>query len=94
MRWRALQGAYPHRGERCRADPSARDAPHVYNLTVNPDESTPYNYDQIHSWVLYKIYGPLSAQFRASLDRDQVPKGAPLDYDLTNTSRRDDPARR
>jgi arylsulfatase A-like enzyme len=23
--------------------------PHVYNLTVNPEEDTPYNYQQLHS---------------------------------------------
>ena len=26
--------------------------PHIYNLTVNPDENTPYNYPTVHSWLL------------------------------------------
>lgn len=54
--------------------------PHIYNLTVNPEEGTPYNYDQIHSWVLYKIFGPRAAEFKQSLVGDAVPKGAALDY--------------
>ena len=29
--------------------------PHVYNLTVNPDEDLPYNYAEVQSWVLYKV---------------------------------------
>src|SRR5262249_54508440 len=32
--------------------------PHIYNLSVNPDEDTPYNYEVGHSWVLYKVFGP------------------------------------
>ncbi|MCB0965684.1 MAG: sulfatase-like hydrolase/transferase [Ilumatobacter sp.] len=55
--------------------------PHIYNLTVNPDENTPYNFGEVHSWVLYKVFMPRVAEFQASLQRDAVPKGAPLDYD-------------
>lgn len=54
--------------------------PHIYNLTVNPDEDTPYNFDQIHSWVMYRVFGPRMAEFEASLVGDAVPTGAPLDY--------------
>jgi len=54
--------------------------PHVYNLTVNPDEDTPYNYALVHSWVLYKIFGPKTAELQASLKKDSVPFGAPLDF--------------
>lgn len=79
MRWRNFK-VLTHMVESGTAPIHQLATPHIYNLTVNPDESTPYNFNQIHSWVGYKIYGPLSAQFRASLDGDQVPKGAPLDY--------------
>lgn len=54
--------------------------PHVYNLTVDPDESTPYNYDQVHSWVLYKVFMPKAQEFNKSLEGDAVPFGAPLDF--------------
>ena len=54
--------------------------PHVYNLTVNPDEDTPYNYELVHSWVLYKIFGPKTRELNASLKKDSVPFGAPLDF--------------
>ena len=54
--------------------------PHVYNLTVNPDEDTPYNYELVHSWVLYKVFGPKTVELRASLKKDSVPFGAPLDF--------------
>ncbi|WP_040493195.1 sulfatase-like hydrolase/transferase [Ilumatobacter nonamiensis] len=57
--------------------------PHIYNLTVNPDENTPYNFNEVHSWVLYKVFMPKVAEFQASLQHDAVPKGAPLDYDPT-----------
>lgn len=79
MRWRNFK-VLTHMVENGAAPIHQLATPHIYNLTVNPDESTPYNFDQGHSWVLYKVYGPLSARFRASLDGDQVPKGAPLDY--------------
>lgn len=55
--------------------------PHVYNLTVNPDEDTPYNYEGMHTWVLYKIYMPKTMELKASLRKDSVPFGAPLDFD-------------
>lgn len=55
--------------------------PHIYNLTVNPDEDTPYNYEQCHSWVLYEIFMPKTKELQESLKQDSVPYGAPLDYD-------------
>ena len=54
--------------------------PHIYNLTVNPDENTPYNYPTVHSWMLYEVYGPLTHELMASLAEDSVPAGAPVDY--------------
>ena len=54
--------------------------PHIYNLTVNPDEDTPYNYEHGHSWVLYKVFMPKAMELQASLKVDSVPFGAPLDY--------------
>ncbi|MGI9623965.1 MAG: sulfatase-like hydrolase/transferase [Acidimicrobiales bacterium] len=59
--------------------------PHIYNLTVNPDENTPYNYDHMHSWVLYKEFIPRVAEYMASLQGDAVPKGAPADYNPKQT---------
>jgi arylsulfatase len=55
--------------------------PHLYNLTVNPDENTPYNFGQMHSWVMYKVFGPRVAAFQRSLQGDAVPKFAPVDFD-------------
>ena len=54
--------------------------PHIYNLTVNPDEDAPYNYDPGHSWVLYKVFAPRTRELRESLKKDCVPFGAPLDF--------------
>jgi arylsulfatase len=54
--------------------------PHLYNLTVNPDENTPYNFGQMHSWVMYKVFGPRVAAFQRSLQGDAVPKFAPVDF--------------
>lgn len=54
--------------------------PHIYNLTLNPDEDTPYAYEYGHSWVLYKIFMPAVVEHRQSLAKDSVPFGAPLDY--------------
>jgi arylsulfatase A-like enzyme len=54
--------------------------PHVYNLTVDPDEDTPYNYAGMHSWVVYKIFGPKSKELQESLAKESVPFGAPLDF--------------
>lgn len=48
---------------------------------VAPDRGAePYNYEQIHSWALYKVFGPKSAEFKQSLVGDAVPKGAALEY--------------
>ncbi|GMQ94827.1 MAG: arylsulfatase [Acidimicrobiia bacterium] len=55
-------------------------SPHIYNLTVNPDEDTPYNYELMHSWVLYDIYIPLARQLAMSLAEDSIPNGSPVDY--------------
>jgi hypothetical protein len=52
----------------------------LYNLSVNPDEDTPLSYDGVHSWVLYKVFGPKTAELQASLKKDSVPFGAPLDF--------------
>jgi hypothetical protein len=54
--------------------------PNVYNLTVNPDEDTPYNYYPGHSWVMYKVFGPKTKDLQISLQKDSVPYGAPLDF--------------
>ena len=58
--------------------------PHVYNLTVNPEEDTPYNYQQLHSWVLYKVFTPKTRELHESLKKDSVPFGAPLDFNPYN----------
>jgi len=54
--------------------------PHVYNLTVNPDEDAPYNYEVAHTWVLYKVFMPKAMELQESLKKDSVPFGAPLDF--------------
>ncbi len=54
--------------------------PHIYNLTLNPDENTPYNFGEIHSWVMYKVFVPRATEFRRSLKGDAVPKFAPVDF--------------
>jgi arylsulfatase len=54
--------------------------PHVQNLTTNPDENTPMNYELVHSWVLYKVFGPKTKELQESLKKDSVPFGAPLDF--------------
>jgi len=54
--------------------------PHIYNLTVNPDEDVPYNYEVGHTWVLYKVFMPKVLELQESLKKDSVPFGAPLDY--------------
>ncbi|MES0343432.1 MAG: sulfatase-like hydrolase/transferase, partial [Anaerolineales bacterium] len=54
--------------------------PHVYNLTVNPDEDAPYNYEAAHTWVLYKVFMPKTMELQESLKKDSVPFGAPLDF--------------
>jgi len=50
--------------------------PHVQNLTVNPDEDTPLNFELAHSWALYKVFGPKTRELRESLKKDSVPFGA------------------
>jgi arylsulfatase len=55
--------------------------PHMHNLTVNPDENTPYNYELNHSWALYDVYGPLTLQLIGSLAEDSIPAGAPADHE-------------
>lgn len=54
--------------------------PHIYNLTVNPDENTPYNFGEIHSWVMYKVFVPRATAFQRSLAGDAVPKFASVDF--------------
>jgi hypothetical protein len=54
--------------------------PNIFNLTVNPDEDTPYNYDEPSSWVLYKVFMPRARELAISLKSDSAPVGAPLDY--------------
>jgi arylsulfatase len=51
--------------------------PHLINLTVNPDEDLPCNYEGVHSRVLYKVYGPKTRELHESLKNDSVPFGAP-----------------
>lgn len=53
--------------------------PHIYNLTVNPDEDVPY-YELTHSWMLGKVFLPKTKEFQESLKKDSVPFGAPLTY--------------
>jgi arylsulfatase len=69
-----------HRIEHAFAPIQQLAIPHVQNLTVNPDEDTPINYDSVHSWVLYKVFGPKTKELQESLKRDSVPFGAPLDF--------------
>lgn len=54
--------------------------PHGMNLTVNPDEDLPMNYEYVHSWLLYKVLPALNAEHYASLEKDSVPFMAPLDF--------------
>jgi arylsulfatase len=55
--------------------------PNIYNLTVNPDEDTPYNFEEGgQSWVLYKVFMPKARELQISLQKDNVPFGAPLDF--------------
>ena len=79
MRWRNFK-VLTHKVDSGAAPIQQLATPHIYNLTVDPDESEPYNYDDFHSWVLFKVFGPLSAEFQASLEGDAVPRGAPLDF--------------
>jgi len=79
LRWRNFK-VLTHIVEAGHAPIQKLATPHIYNLTVNPDENTPYNYELVHSWVLYDIYAPLTRQLMGSLAEDSVPSGAPLDY--------------
>jgi arylsulfatase len=54
--------------------------PNIFNLAVNPDEDTAYNYDEPSSWVLYKVFTPAARKLQESLQKDSVPFGAPLDF--------------
>ena len=55
--------------------------PHIYNLSLNPDECTPYNYEGgLHSWLIFKVFAPKTMELHASLKKDSVPFMAPLDY--------------
>jgi arylsulfatase len=54
--------------------------PNIFNLAVNPDEDTPYNFDEPSSWVLYKVFMPAARKLQESLQKDSVPFGAPLDF--------------
>ncbi len=64
--------------------------PHIYNLTVNPDENTPYNYQEVHSWVMYEVFMPKVREMMMSLQGDSVPFGAPTDYVPQDSQRADD----
>ena len=59
--------------------------PHIYNLTVNPTRTTPYDFPGAHTWMLYDVYGPLTRELIQSLAEDSVPSGSPADYDPTAT---------
>lgn len=54
--------------------------PHLYNLTVNPDEDIPIQYDNPSSWVVTMVFPAKVREFYASLAKDSVPFGAPLDF--------------
>ena len=59
--------------------------PHVYNLTVVPGETTPYNYSEVSSWLLFRIFPTKTMELRASLKKDSVPFMAPLDFNPYDT---------
>ena len=82
LRWRNFK-VLTHLVENGAAPIQKLATPHIYNLTVNPDESTPYDYPGAHTWMLYDIYGPLTRELMESLAEDSVPSGAPADYDPT-----------
>ena len=54
--------------------------PHVYNLTVDPGENTPINYEEVHSWMIFKVYAKKAMELQTSLKEDSVPFMAPLDF--------------
>ena len=80
LRWRNFK-VLTHLVENGAAPIQKLATPHIYNLTVNPDENQPFNYPTVHSWMLYEVYGPLTHELMASLAEDSVPSGAPVDYD-------------
>ena len=80
LRWRNFK-VLTHVIENGTAPIQKLATPHIYNLTVNPDENEPYNYSLVHSWMLYDIYGPLTGELMQSLAADSVPAGSPADYD-------------
>jgi arylsulfatase len=54
--------------------------PHALNLTVNPEEDQPMQYEDAHSWLLYKTLPTLNAELYESLEKDSVPFMAPLEF--------------
>jgi arylsulfatase len=54
--------------------------PHVYNLNVDPGETTPYNYSEVSSWLVFRIFPAKTMELRESLEKDSVPFMAPLDF--------------
>lgn len=54
--------------------------PHCINLTVDPEENLPMQYEDAHSWLLYKLAPVLNEEHYASLEKDSVPFMAPLDF--------------
>ncbi|MGI9586156.1 MAG: sulfatase-like hydrolase/transferase, partial [Acidimicrobiia bacterium] len=56
LRWRNFKVS-THHVEDGAAPIQKLATPHVYNLTMNPEENTPFNYEYVHSWVLYEVYG-------------------------------------
>ena len=79
MRWKNFK-VLTHRVESGPSPVEELAIPHVYNLTVNPDEDTPYNFESAHSWMLYKVFMPKAMELQESLKLDNVPFGAPLDF--------------
>jgi arylsulfatase len=79
MRYRNFK-VLTHKVENGAAPIEKLATPHLYNLTVDPSESTPYNFGQMHSWVMYKVFGPVAAAFQRSLQGDAVPRGAAVDF--------------
>jgi arylsulfatase len=83
MRWKNFK-VLTHRIESGPSPVEELAIPHIYNLTVNPDEDAPYNYEGAHSWVLYKVFMPKALELQESLKVDSVPFGAPLDFNPYN----------
>lgn len=79
-----------HRVEDGAAPVQQLATPHIFNLTVNPDEDTPYNYGQVHPWVLYRRFIPMAGEFQKSLAKDSVPPKAPLDYNPYSAGQEED----